>query len=339
MLLLVATFAFAQEPAPAPTPAPAPATTTEPVPVLKQANAPKTILFPARAANLGPAEVRAVEILFRRRFEEVVVDPTFPEETVAAAVAASTTDDKGLLGACTALACSSWITIDLVRLDKEIFITVLERDATAAVVQKVETTVMGLDALPGAIDRVARAVASRQPLDAIPVARVPVVVDAATPPTVGPRPTRKRETESVAGFKFGVHGPLWPNFQIALSHAFTWRRERKNSFFELDAGFTVPLGLSDDRTWGMAFFEVGMAHIFNTKGNIAFYAGGGLGPRAGGYDDTGIGLGVFGEGGVLFGRPSSSRAFVQAKLGGDVFTGFVEPYIVSYAGIEAGVGF
>jgi hypothetical protein len=186
---------------------------------------------------------------------------------------------------------------------------------------------------------VARAVATRAPLDSIPAARVPTVVATGTPPTVAPPPARKRETESVAGFKFGIHAPLWPNFQVALSHAFTWRRERKNSFLELNAGFTVPLGLSDDRTWGMAFFEVGMAHIFNTKSNTAFYAGGGLGPRAGGYDDTGVGLGVFGEGGVLFGRPSSSRAFAQLKIGGDIFTGFSDPYVVSYAGIEAGVGF
>ncbi len=335
--------------APAPAPAPAPAapapTAAAPAPVEAP---PTTALFPIRAANLGAAEVRAAEILFRRRYEVATGTPTIEEPRVLAAIPAA--DDKGLLAACQALSCARWLTVDLVRLDKEIFVTVMERDATGAVLQRIEAQAPGFDALSPLFERVARALATRVPLDRVPAAAAPPP-EATAPPVEITAPdddepvssrarTRAKALDDTAiGFKFGLHGPLWPDFQLALSNVFTYRKESKDKFFEVNAGFTLPLGLSEQRPWGMLFTEVGLFQVFPSRGGTAFYAGGGLGPRIGGYDDLGFGAGVYGEGGVMFGRNGRSRTFLQVKLGGDVFTGSIEPYIVSYAGLEAGVGF
>ncbi|MDP2311579.1 MAG: hypothetical protein Q8P41_01635 [Pseudomonadota bacterium] len=356
-LLLLASLASAQDTPPAPPAAPpapsdAPAAppaevlavpagapgATDPAPVLVSYT--PTVLFPIRAANLGIAEVRAAEVLFRRRYEVASGQVPFDEERVRAAITAS--DDKGLYAACQVLACTRWITIDLVRLDKEIFVTAIERDGAALVTQRIETVAASLDALPSTFDRLARALATRTPIEKIPAAQAPPASTASAPttePTTAPSKPARRGPVSLPGFKFGVLGALWPGFGLSLTHAFNWRLENKDKFFELSTGFTFPLELTADRTFGMVFAEVGLSHIFPSTGGTAFYAGGGFGPRIGGYDDTGIGVGVYGQGGVMFGRLSNTRAYLQLKLGGDAFTGYVEPYVISYAGMETGVAF
>lgn len=302
-----------------------------------------TVLFPIRAANLGAAEVRAAEILFRRRYEVATGQTIADEARVRAAIEAS--DDKGLHAACVALACARWITIDLVRLDTEVYVTATERDGAAVVTQRVEVVAVGLDALPSTFDRLARALADRVPIETIPASRAaPAAASTAPVASTGTSSSeaqlpRRRSTENVLGFKFGVLGALWPGFGVSMTHAFAWRRESPEKFFEFSAGFTVPLGLTDDRPFGMVFAEVGQTHVFPSKGGTALYAGGGLGPRFGGYNDVGFGAGVYGQAGVLFGRLTSSRAYLQLKVGGDAFTGWVQPYVVGYAGLETGVGF
>ncbi|MES2637954.1 MAG: hypothetical protein V4850_00665 [Myxococcota bacterium] len=364
-LLLSIAVASAQSPAPAPSaPAPsseAPAAAEPPLavpvdapPAAPAAEAPAlssytpTVLFPIRAANLGASEVRAAEVLFRSRYEAATGQSAADDARVRAAIVG--TDDKGLSAACLALACTRWITVDLVRLDTEVYVTAIERDSAGVVSQRVEIVAVGLDALPTTFDRVARALAGRVPIERIPASRLTPMAgssttvaatgtpatDATTSTAVAPR---TRRAENVPGFKFGVLGALWPGFGVSITHTFTWRRESPDKFFEFAAGFTAPLGLTDDRTFGMVFAEVGLSHVFPSKGGTALYAGGGFGPRIGGYDDVGIGAGVYGQAGVMFGRLTSSRAYLQLKLGGDGFTGFVEPYVVSYAGLETGVGF
>ncbi len=335
-LLLFIAFAFAQEaPAsPSPTAPEVLAVPVEDAPTLST-YAP-TVVFPIRAANLEAVEVRAAEVLFRRRYEEATKQATADESRVRAAIGAS--DDRGLHAACVALACTRWITIDLVRLDKEIFVTAIERDGAAVVTQRVEVVASGLDALPDTFTRVARALADRVPIERIPAApsAPPVATSGAPSPTPPPPP---RTTESLPGFKFGVHGPLFPGFGLSLSHAFNWRWEKKDKFYEMSAGFTAPLGISGAETFGMIFAEFGLSHVFTSKGSTALYAGGGLGPRIGGYADLGFGVGLHGQAGVMFGRQSSNRAYLQLRLGGDAFTGWVRPYVVSYAGVETGVSF
>jgi len=345
-LLLLSALAFAQD-APATTP---PATTppaaatppaapaAEPAPVLNSYV--PTVVFPARAANLTAAEVRAAEILFRRRLETAAGQAPADEERVRAAITFS--DDQGLHAACLALACTRWITLDLVRLDTEIYVTVIERDAAAVVTQRFETVAAGLDALPGTFDRITRALTARVPLESVPASRLPVSSTASGPapaPTPSTAAPRRPRSTSLPGFKIGVLGPLWPGFGLSLTNTFTWRQEKKDQFLEVAAGFNVPMNLTDDRTFGMAFAEFGLSHIFPSKGGTAFYAGGGLGPRVGGYDDFGIGAGVYGQGGIMLGRLTNSRTYVQLKLGGDLFNGYITPYVVSYAGVEAGIGF
>lgn len=328
-------------PADAP-PAPAPAApASSPAPVLQSEAPSTTVLFPVRAANLGPSEVRAAEILFRRRYEAAIGRATVDEARVTGAISAA--DDQGLFAACKALGCTRWITLDLVRLDKEVFVIAIERDGTGAVLQRIETEAPALDALPATFDRVARALAARVPLEQIPAPRTPTASapTAAAPAATAeaPEAPSEKRAENAVGFKFGLHGPLWPDFQIALTHAFVYRREVKDRFFEINAGFTAPLGLSDQRGWGMVYAEVGLFHVFPSTSSAAWYAGGGFGPRIGGYDDLGFGAGVYAVGGLLTGRNGSSRVFAQIKLGGDAFTSVIEPYVVSYAGLEAGVGF
>lgn len=301
-----------------------------------------TALFPIRAVNLSPAEVRAAEILFRRRFELATRGPTLPEPAVQTAVSAS--DHDGLLAACDTLGCTRWVTVDLVRLDREIFVIAIEHDATGGVLQRVETSAVGLDALGRTLDRVARALVRDLPLAevvedpsfAAPPASTPVA-SAVPVPTSRPRATAAdRDT---LGFKMGLHGPLWPNFQLALSTTFTYRQNIQANFFEGNVGFTLPLGLSDDRAWGMLFAEVGLFHHFLEREGLALYAGGGLGPRIGGYDDLGFGVGVYGATGAAFGPRNRAHAYTHLKVGGDAFTSLYSPYVVGYAGLEAGVGF
>jgi hypothetical protein len=367
-LLLSIAVASAQSPAPAPSsgapssePPAAPAEGPLAVPVDAPPAAPSaeapalssytpTVLFPIRAANLGAAEVRAAEVLFRSRYEAATGQSAADDARVRSAILG--TDDKGLSAACLALACTRWITVDLVRLDTEVYVTAIERDGAGVVGQRVEIVAVGLDALPTTFDRVARALAGRVPIERIPASRLTPMAGTTTTTTVAATGTpstepttstadvpRTRRAENVPGFKFGVLGALWPGFGVSITHTFTWRRESPDKFFEFAAGFTAPLNLTDDRTFGMVFAEVGLSHVFPSKGGTALYAGGGFGPRIGGYDDVGIGAGVYGQAGVMFGRLTSSRAYLQLKLGGDGFTGFVEPYVVSYAGLETGVGF
>ncbi|MDP2309982.1 MAG: hypothetical protein Q8P18_28445 [Pseudomonadota bacterium] len=363
MLPLLLSIALAsaepgEAPAPAAVPADAPPAPLA-IPVAPAAPAPAdptlssyvpTVLFPIRAANLSSAEVRAAEILFRRRYEVATGQTIADESRVRSAIGES--DDKGLHAACLALSCTRWITVDLVRLDTDVYVTAIERDGAAVVTQRVEVVAAGLDAVPDTFDRLARALAGRVPIDSIPVSRRTPAATPTTSPTTAEgvasvgtpvvsteaAPRRKR-TENVPGFKFGILGPLWPGFGVSITHTFTWRRESTDKFLEFAAGFTAPLSLTDDRTFGMVFGEVGLSHVFPSKGGTALYAGGGFGPRIGGYDDLGIGAGVYGQAGVMFGRLTSSRAYLQLKIGGDAFSGFVEPYVVSYAGLETGVGF
>lgn len=327
MLSLLIAAAFAQEPT----------TTTEPPPVLMQAPAPTVALFPIRAANVGSAEVRAAEILFRRRYEQALGAATIPEDRIRGAIA--TADDAGLAAACLALACQTWVTVDVVRLDQEIYVTVVERDGAGTVTQRVETVAAGLDALPIAFDRVARALVQNVPIDQVSTQPVSSAGGPTSTPNPPPAAKRKSKGESLPGFKLGVHGPLWPGFELAMTSAFTWRREKKDQFLEVNVGLTLPLGIGDERTWGMLYGEFGLAHIIPTSAGTAFYAGGGGGLRIGGYDTFGVGLGVYGEAGMMLGRKTARRVYVQGKIGGDAFTGYSEPYVVSYAGLEAGVGF
>jgi hypothetical protein len=353
-VLLCAALAFAQDPAPATSAAPAtPAPPAEPVPVIQQdatapapvvtEEAPPTaILFPVRVVNIGAMEARAAEILFRRRYEAATGQHAFPEDSVRSAVTVA--DDIGLYAACQALGCKTWITIDLVRLDKEIFVTITERDAAAVVTQRIESVASGLDTLPALFDRAARALAAHVPIERVPAA---VSRSSESGAPTGVRDTSavtqrgaKPGVNSLSGFKLGVLGPFWPNFGASLTHTFTWRRETEDRFFELDAGVTFPLGISDARTFAMVFLEVGLSHIFPSKGSTAFYAGGGFGPRAGGYDNFGVGVGIYGQGGILFGRNAAVQPYLQLKVGGDAFTAsLAQPYIISYGGLEAGVGF
>lgn len=372
LLLLSLTLAAAQD-TPAPTAPDAPAAPASP-PLAIPVDAPPaatppaepspelisyspTVLFPIRAVNLGPTEVRAAEVMFRRRYEAATGQSLADEARVQSAIVAS--DDQGLHAACLTLTCTRWITIDLVRLDTEVFVTAIERDGTAAITQRVELVANGIDALPLTFDRIARALAGRVPIERIPASRgVPSAqpTTAATPaaaPTSGTAPApaggsrvppapHRPGVVNVSGFKFGVLGPIFPGFGASLTHAFNWRRESARSFFELTGGFTAPLALTTNpnaRTFAMIFAEVGVSHVFPSKSGTALYAGGGLGPRIGGYDDSGFGGGVYGQAGILFGRLTSSRVYLQAKVGGDVFTGWTEPYVVSYAGLETGVGF
>jgi hypothetical protein len=350
-LLLLAALATAQEPSPDAGATPPAAAPAEPPPVIQQdtsaaaavpAGPPTTILFPVRAVNIGAMEVRAAEILFRRRYEVAAHQATIPEDNVRAAIAG--TDDLGLLSTCVALGCKTWITIDFVRLDKEVFVTLTERDAGATVTQRIEAVASGIDTLPALLDRAARSLATDVPYDKVPAAAPvegEVNVERLREADRIDRPDLPRsDVNSLAGFKLGVLGPLWPNFGASLTHTFTWRRERKDRFFELDAGVTFPLGISDARQFAMVFLEAGLSHVFPGKGTTAFYAGGGLGPRAGGYDNVGVGLGVYGQAGMLFGRDNRSQPYVQLKVGGDAFTaGSATPYVIAYGGMEAGVGF
>jgi hypothetical protein len=369
MLLLLAALASAEEPAPPPPAppaeaAPAPEATPEaqkPVYTLQSdptapipAPTATRVVFPVRAANLSASEARAAEVFFRRYYAEALGVPIMEEERARAAI--GLTDDTGLQAACGVLACDTWVTLDLVRLDRAVFVIAIERDPSGTVLNRIETDAPSLDQLGSTLDRVARALAQRVPLNKIQVYRPPASAasGAPTPTTysyVGGQPPpasvsppstsarTRRPDPTAAGFKFGVHGPLWPDFQIALSHAFTYRRASKSRFFEINAGFTAPLGLSDQRSWGMVFAEVGLFQTFPTQSPVTFYAGGGFGPRVGGYDDIGFGIGLYAAPGVQFGSERSARTFVQLKVGGDAFTGTINPYIVSYMGIEGGVGF
>lgn len=348
LVSLLAALASAAEPAPtgpgepstaAPSAAPDAPSSAAPAPVA----APTVALFPLRAVNLGAAESRAAEVYFRRRYELAAGGPVLPEETVRAAV--TTADDAGLAAACLQLTCARWITLDLVRLDKEIFVVAVERDAAGVVLARAELEAPSLDFLGRTLDRVARALVARVPAASVPIdnslALPPsaAVATASAPTAPSTRPPRRLPNPDSLGFRTGIHGPLWPNFQLATSVALTYRQEVKGNFFEGNIGFTLPLGLSDERSWGMLFAEVGLFHLLGETEKFAFYAGGGLGPRIGGYDDIGIGVGVYGAAGAAFGDRGRAHVYTQLKLGGDVFTSLYAPYAASYAGIEAGVGF
>lgn len=341
----------APAPSTAPTPAPseaAAAPAPEATPVVS--SAPSFVVFPVRAVNLSPGDVAAADALLRGHVAEVATEPLLSLDLTRGALTAGA-DDRALQDACARLSCGRWASVDLVQLGQDIYVTGILHDADGSILHRVDVVAPDVTALNASLHRVAEALVRRLPYAAItsshgytPTGTATPAV--ATPPAPGaapdaPRPEKKRSVDSVQGFKIGTMFPLDARFGGALSLAYTGRWEKKERFLELSAGFALPL--DDARAYvNASYLNVGYDFIFPTSEKIAFYAGAGGGPELVFYGDYGgLGVSVYGQGGVMYRRSGGLHLYGQVRLGVDMFSDLFTTglYADGISAIEVGVGF
>lgn len=335
---LAAEDATAAAPAAAATPAevapagaaPAGATPAEATPSGSEGS---LVLFPLRAVNLPDADVAAAEALLRAHFAEVSSRPLLSAEATLPALGAQSTD-AALSEACGRLACAEFVTLDLVRLGEEVYVTAVAHAPDGAPLHRVDVVAPGVPALNGALHRIADALTRRVPFEAATFAHGYVPVDA---PEAAGRPVGVRPSVW-QGFRTGAWVPAASGAGPALTVAWDGRWERGAWFLHADTGVALPTDTAAPT--GGVFVDVGLSRYLSFADGRTLYVGAGLGPRLAAYGSGtgGVGLGAYGEAGIQASLAPAVRAYAEVRGGIDTFTVF-DAGIVPLLALAGGFAF
>jgi hypothetical protein len=284
------------------------------------------VIFPLDSVNLSASEAQAADEIFRQVYERVTIRPVYSADLTRSLVSVEASDEERL-AACGRVDCSRWITVSLVRLDRQILVRATLRDRLGRVVHDFDTRADGLDDLFPVFDRLARSLAIGQPIDQT-ITRHNVT-------GLETQVENRAAVEVLAGFKVCGLRPTYSGSSSAVGAAFAMRLERDMTFMEVDAGAALPTNFDVNNPYGGLFADIGWGGML-VDGNTTPFLSAGLGPRLMSWGNSDpVGLGVYGSLGVIAGRVTSVRSYVQVRLNLEISSGGVWPVL----GLEAGLGF
>jgi hypothetical protein len=265
-------------------------------------------VLPAELANMTPEEGQAINAVFADAYAEVSTDKV----TLAKAAEGDNppTPDQTARD----LGAQQFVTLRATRLSSRIILTAALHSADGKELHRVRMTAASLDDIEPTAQRMAKALHDRTSTD-----------ETQTIDNVTEREGQKKNrtfSEKVMGIKTSIEYPMnGGNYQSVMNFGFNGRLEGESYFLEIGAGFALPSsGVSQyDRTFGGLYTEFGADYYLN-HGSVSVYVGGGVMPRLIGGDalDFGANLAVFGQGGVMFFRQSSSRLYLDLRIAQNV---------------------
>ena len=302
-----------------------------------------TVIFPLRAVNLAADEVEKDEVGFRSAWSKRSARTMEPWSTMVAAMTGA--EDTELAATCARLQCAEWVTVDLVGLGDEVFLTAVLKSPNGEEQQRVELTSPLAD-LGANLDRAAMALAWRIPFDQTgggaasrpSAASSPSTVAAPAPSSAIPEPAppraAARATTAAApvtkermrqGMLVGVRLPTNGYSSASVSTAWAARIPARHFDLDVSAGVAAPGDLASG--YVLAYFDVGLLRNIPV-GPVDLYTGGGVGPRIGAAAvDSGIGLGAYALFGIAGPRDGLGQLRLQARLAADGLYGFSYGYL------------
>jgi len=204
----------------------------------------------------------------------------------------------------------------------------------------VEMTATSLDDLPGVARRVARSLATGQPVEDTRTPQLVTGVEARSP--------NRSATKQAGGFFLMPVKPLSGGtaMEPAIAFGVDVRLEKETYFYQVALGFLVPTGATNLPGEGGMFGDLGAARELSA-GNTAPYVGGGISGRIiGGFGTVIAGLAPFANLGVTFDRSSSSHFYVELRLAQNLIplnehgdSGVTTSHYVTEAGARVGLVF
>lgn len=261
-------------------------------------------ILPVQGTNLTEGEANAIGVVIANAFATETKKPvTSPSETAKAIAQAGS-----LAPALTVLGAAQYVDISAVQLKTRVTVHASLFTAGGALLHQAELTAASLDDIEPVARRIARALVQRTSTE---VARDLHTVTERE----GQRPNRVF-VGKVMGVKTGV---TWPHanglrFDPSISLQFDARLEGERWFLEFGAGAMLPTSTSDANGFGGVFAEIG-GSAYLVDGGISPYIGAGLRPGIMfTLYDGGVGLGIYGQAGVMFMREYRTRLYVEFRV-------------------------
>lgn len=265
------------------------------------------MVLPVEGTNLEPGETAAIGQMvagaYQKERNETVIPPRDVEKVI---------DEAGSYqAAAQKLGASEYLFITAVRLKERIVVTATLYSADGKALHTAKMTADSLDDIEPASERIAMALVGRtstkqtRSLDTITKSE-------------GRKPNRTW-VEKVMGIKAGLTYPLGYGNSIApmMSFGFDGRLESRHYFLEFGVGFTVPAvrDREADLAYGGLYSELGFNYYLGDS-NISPYIGGGVLPRL--MSDSITNFALFGQGGLMFFRESSTRLYLDLRVAQNV---------------------
>jgi hypothetical protein len=278
-------------------------------------------VFPIQPVNLTPSEAEAIGTVLAQAYGRVSkAEVLLPQQ---AGPSVKTPGD--LPGAAASLGVREYIETSAVGLlsresekarssESRIIIQAARRMQNGELVYRAELTATSLGDVEIVAERLARALYEKKPAE----------------DTGGLRTVTRREgtrdnrtfTEKIMGVKVGMTWLVAKNsrFDPLISIGFDGRLEGRSYFLEFGAGVAIPKSVDeapDIQTVGLLYGDIGGSYYF-TDTSISPYAGGGISPRVVITEGGGMNLALYGQGGVMFMRESSTRLYVDLRVSQNV---------------------
>ncbi len=265
------------------------------------------MVLPVEGTNLEENEEDAIWQLIASAYQAERRETVLPRERARAAVE----ETGGYSEAAQKLGAPEYAYGSAVRLNEKIVVSATLYSSDGKLLHSAKMTADGLDDMELTAERLARALARRQS------PKETRDIDTVTK-TEARRPNRTW-IEKVNGFKIGLIYPYgYDDEDIApmLNAGFDARVESRNYFLEFGVGVTIPT--TDDRyelAYGGVYAEVG-ASWYLAHSSVSPYLGLGAMPRLASRSIANLVL--YGQGGLMFFRESSSRLYTDIRIGQNV---------------------
>jgi hypothetical protein len=280
-----------------------------------------TAVFPVNGTNLQPGEMDVIGVMiadaYAKHSRQSVLGP-------AATQKAAEASNGNLPSAARTLGVSQYLQIKALRLTTKTSIHVVLYNADGSRVHQVSATATTLDDMEPVSDRIARSLINRTSLD-----ETRNVDNVTLTESEGKNRTF---VEKVMGVKTSV---LWPvdfahYYDPSVSLQFDGRLEAKHYFLEFGVGFLLPPNFDDSKNRaeiGGLISEIGASYYLSST-STSPYIGAGLLPRVffldrGAYSyghrsKVSANLALYAQAGLMFLRESSSRIYIDLRIGQNV---------------------
>ncbi|MBI5511977.1 MAG: hypothetical protein HY903_24735 [Deltaproteobacteria bacterium] len=265
-------------------------------------------VLPVQGTNLDPGEIEAIGVLLANAYAAEAKTEVLGPVQYAAFLAKAGDGD-----AAAAPKMAETIEVTAVRLKTKISLRALRRGSDGAVIHSVEMTAASLDDMEQVAERLAKALVNRTTPEATRTIHNVTRTEGRAP--------NRTYSEKVMGLKTAFILPMARGleFQPAMSLQFDGRFEGELGFLEFGIGLTLPTMTDDDKdSLGGLFAEFGGSYYL-ADANVSPYVGGGVIPRLyWGVGDGGVRAALYGQGGVMFMRESSTRLYTELRVAQNV---------------------
>ena len=283
------------------------------------ASAAVVAVMPVQGVNLSDGQSDVIGMLFADAFARetraAVASPTETKPILARV--------KSPLAVATELGAIEYIELRALQLGARVTVAGIRRGKDGAELFRAETTASSLDEMEIAVARLARSLAWRQPMPAMPGAPMPGAPRGEASGAVPESPPSALYPKAF-GMKTGLIFPhrTGRSFAPLMSAQFDGRIGSRDSFVEFGVGAAIPSNSSSGSNvieMGGVFVELG-GSFYLTDGPIAPYLGAGLSPRLwivaypNSNDSSGATCAAYGQAGITFTRDSRARVYVEFRV-------------------------